>query len=259
MACLSYLSWTLWFLGYAGQALERSAEALTLAHALSQPVSLAFAQDFAAALHQLRREVHLTRERAEAAIALSSEQGFQLWLTAGTLYRGWALAELGQREEGTIVMRNGLAAFRATGAKVGQTYFLARLAEAYEKGGQANEGFSVLADALAAADQTEERFYESELYRVKGQLSLEGYSDAAAMPALREAELSFREAIRIAHRQQAKSLELRATMSLARLLAKQDRRDEGRLMLAEIYNWFTEGFDTADLKDAKALLDELRA
>jgi predicted ATPase/class 3 adenylate cyclase len=257
MACLSYLAWTLWFLGYADQALERSAEALTLAHDLAHPVSLAFAQDFAAALHQLRREVHLTRERAEFAIALSSEQGFQFWLTAGTLYRGWALAELGQREEGILQMRNGLAAFRATGAKLGQPYFLARIAEAYEEAGQTDEGLSVLADAMATADNTEERHYESELYRLKGQLSLRRYGNAAAMPALREAVSSFREAIRIAHRQQAKSLELRATTSLARLLARQSRPDEARTMLADIYNWFTEGFDTADLKEAKALLDEL--
>ena len=106
IACLSYLSWTLWLLGYAGQALERSAEAFRLANDLCHPVSLAFAQDFAAALHQLRREAHLTQQQAEAAMALSSEQGFQFWLTAGTLYRGWALAEVGQREEGTLQMRN---------------------------------------------------------------------------------------------------------------------------------------------------------
>jgi predicted ATPase/class 3 adenylate cyclase len=257
MACLSYLSWTLWVLGYAGQALERSAEAITLAHDLSQPVSLAFAQDFAAALHQLRREVHLTREQAEAAIALSKEQGFQFWLTAGTLYRAWALAEMGQVEEGILQMRNGLAAFRATGAKLGEPYFFARMAEAYEKGGQADEGLSVLADALATVNNTGERHYESELYRLKGKLNLTRHSNAAAMPTLREAESSFREAIRIAHRQQAKSLELRATMSLTRLLAQQDRRNEARTMLTEIYNWFTEGFDTADLKEAKTLLDEL--
>jgi predicted ATPase len=285
MACLSYLSWTLWFLGYAGQALERSAEALTLAHDLYHPVSLAFAQDFAAALHQLRREAHLTQEQAEAAMALSSEQGFQFWLTAGTLYRGWALAELGQREEGTLQMRNGLAAFRATGAKLGEPYFLARLSEAYGKDGQADEGLSALADALATVDNTGERFYEAEQYRLKGELILAqsrvqgvGVSVKAGpqfttngstlrkptqhhrtpiTQAEAEAEASFLKALEIARKQHAKSLELRAATSLARLWQTQGKQGKAEQILADVYRWFSEGFDTADLKDANALLDEL--
>jgi predicted ATPase len=271
MACLSYVSWTLWFLGYAGQALERSSEALTLAQELSHPVSLAFALIFAAALRQLRREAHLSQERAEAAIALSNELGFQFWLTAGTFYRGWALAEQGQIEEGILQMRHGLDAFWATGAKLGQSYFLARLAEAYEKGGQADEGLSVLADALATVDNTGERFYEAELYRLKGELTLQQQSRlqssefkvASAQPltptnqAEVEAEAWFRKAIEIACKQQAKSLELRASTSLARLWQQKGKRTEAHKLLSEIYNWFTEGLDTADLKEAKALVDEL--
>jgi predicted ATPase len=284
MACLSYLAWTLWFLGYASQALERSREALTLAQELSHPVSLAFALDFAAALHQLRQEVHLTQERAEAAIALSSEQGFQFWLTAGTLYRGWALAEQG-RDEGTSQMRQGLDAFSAIGAKLGEPYFLARLAEAYEKGGQADEGLNLLADVLATVDNTKERFYEAELYRLKGQLTLarsivqgaefsvrKGPQLTVHRSTLRtpgtdhqnpttqaetEAEACFLKAIEIARKQQSKSVELRAATSLARLW-RQSRKREAYRMLTDIYSWFTEGFDTTDLKDAKTLLDELR-
>jgi predicted ATPase len=285
MACLSYLSWTLWFLGYADQALERSAEALTLARDLRHPVSLAFAQDFAAALHQLRREAHLTQERAEAAMALSSEQGFQFWLTSGTLYRGWALADLGQLEEGTLQMRDGLAAFRATGARLGEPYFLARLSEAYGKGGQADEGLRVLADALATVDNTGERFYEAEQYRLKGELILaqSGVQGVGASvkagpqftnngstlrtptrhqrtlitQAEAEAEGGFLKALDIARKQHAKSLELRAATSLARLWQTQGKQCKGQRILTDIYGWFSEGFDTADLKDAKAMLDGL--
>jgi class 3 adenylate cyclase/predicted ATPase len=271
MACLSYASWTLWFLGYVGQALERSGEALTLAQELSHPVSLAFALIFAAALRQLRREAHLSQERAEAAIALSNELGFQFWLTAGTFYRGWALAEQGQIEEGILQMRHGLDAFRATGAKLGQSYFLARLAEAYEKVGQADEGLNVLADALATVDNTGERFYEAELYRLKGELTLQQQSRlqssefkvASVQPltpsnqAEAEAEAWFHKAIEIACKQQAKLLELRASASLARLWRQKGKRTEAHKLLSKIYGWFTEGFDTADLKEAKALLDQL--
>jgi predicted ATPase/class 3 adenylate cyclase len=286
MACLSYLSWTLWFLGYTEQALERSAEALTLAHDLSHPLSLAFAQDFAAALHQLRREAHLTQERAEAAIALSSEQGFQFWLTAGTLYRGWALVELGRQEEGISQMRAGLAAFQSTGARLGQPYFLARMSEASEKAGQADEGLRVLADAMVTVEKTAERFYEAEQYRLKGELILarsrvqgvaasvkEGphfTTDGSTLRTRRpyygrpinqaeaEAEACFLKAAEIARKQHAKSLELRTAMSLARLWQTQEgKQGKAQRILADIYGWFTEGFDTADLKDAKALLGGL--
>jgi class 3 adenylate cyclase/predicted ATPase len=285
MACLSYLAWTLWFLGYAGQALERSREALTLAQGLSHPVSLAFAQAFAAALHQLRGEIHLSQERAEAAISLSSEQGFQYWLTVGTLYRGWAVAERGQRDEGTSQIRHGLDTLGAIGANLGQPYFLARLAGAYEKAGQAEEGLAALTDALATLEETGERFYEAEIYRLKGDLTLAesrvqgvGLSVTKApqftvqrskiptpsthcrTPVSQEeaqAEANFLKAIKTARIQQAKSLELRAATSLSRLWLRQSKNGEAYRMLAEIYAWFTEGFDTADLKEAKALLDEL--
>jgi predicted ATPase len=278
MACLSYLAWTLWFLGYAGQALERSREALALAQELSHPVSLAFAQVFAAALHQLRGEIHLSQERAEAAISLSSEKGFQYWMTVGTLYRGWAVAERGQRNEGTLQIRHGLDTLGAIGANLGRPYFLARLAGAYEKGGQAEEGLAVLADALAILDESGERFYEAEIYRLKGDLtvaesrvqgqglSVAGISQCTVQrsqvqsPTSQEeerAEANFLKAINIARTQQAKSLELRAATSLGRLWQRQDKKAEAYRMLAEIYGWFTEGFDTADLKEAKALLDEL--
>ena len=173
VGCLTYTAWTLWALGYPEQALERSHEAFTLAQELSHPFSLAFALNWAAFLHQLRREGQATQKRAEAAMALSAEQGFPVWLGFGTVFKGWALVEQGQREEGIAQLRQGMAAMRATGAELYQPYCLALLAEAYEKVGQAEEGVSVLTEALDLIDKTEERWYEAELYRLKGTLTLQ--------------------------------------------------------------------------------------
>ena len=187
-------------------------------------------------------------------IALSAEHGFTDWLALATILRGWAMAEQGRNEEGIAQIQEGLAAFRATGAELVRPYFLCLLAEACMETGRLDDGLSALTEALAAADEHEDRHYEAEMHRLKGELLLKQDDSNAA-----EAQSCFQRAIEIARKQSAKSLELRATMSLARLLAKQGRRDEARAMLAEIYDWFTEGFDTADLKDAKALLDELNA
>jgi predicted ATPase len=146
---------------------------------------------------------------------------------------------------------------RATGLELARTHFLSHLADAYGESGQLEEGLAVVAEALDAADKAGERFYEAELYRVRGGLLLKLGVQEPESKVEEQAAACFRKAIEVARRQSAKSLELRATTSLARLLAKQDRRDEARTMLAEIYGWFTEGFDTADLKDAKALLEGL--
>jgi len=248
----------LWHLGYPNQALQRIRAALTLAQELSHPFSLAWALNFAAVLHQLRREGQAAQERAKAAITLSAEQGFPYWLARGTILRGWALAEQGQREEGIAQMRQGLTAYRATGSEVYRTSYLALLAEAHGKTGQAEEGLNVLAEALAAVDRTGERFYEAELYRLKGELTLAQSSvQGLASSVQKKAKECFHKAIDIARQQSAKSLELRAVMSLARLWQQQGKREEARQMLAEIYGWFSEGFNTADLKQAKALLEEL--
>jgi predicted ATPase len=187
-------------------------------------------------------------------------------LAWGTILQGWVLAEQGQREEGVAHIRQGLAAYQTIGGEMMRSQFLALLAEVHGKMGQADEGLIALADALAAADKTGERRWEAELYRLKGELTLQKFQVSGSTFPLTEsltadpqdeAEACFIKAIEIACKQQAKSLELRATTSLARLLAKLGRHNEARTMLAEIYNWFTEGFDTADLKEAKALLDEL--
>jgi predicted ATPase len=268
VSCLSYAALVLWSLGYPDQALKRSHEALTLAQELSHSHSLAFALFSAAWLHQFRREGQLARERAEAAITLSTDRGFPFFLALATIPRGWALAEQGQGEEGVVQIYQGLATYRSTGAETGRPYFLALLAEAYGKGGQAEEGLTMLAEALAPVNKNEDRYYEAELYRLKGGLTLQkfrvqgskfqGENPQSTFPNPQlEAEACFLKAIDIACKQQAKSPELRATTSLARLWQQQGKKKEAHQMLAEIYGWFTEGFDTKDLQEAKALLEEL--
>jgi predicted ATPase len=260
VACRAYAALTLWWLGYPDQALQRSHEALTLARELVHPLSLATALFFAAWLHHFRREWPRTQEWAEAAIALSAEQGFALFVAGGTIFRGWALAARspapgvgqGQVEEGMAQLHQGLAAWRATGAAVLRPYGLALLAAASAQVGQREEALTLLAEALAVANDTGERRWEAELHRLKGELLL-----ALSAESGDEVETCFRHALDIARQQQAKSLELRAAMSLSRLWQRQGKRAEAYNMLAPIYGWFTEGFDTADLQEAKALLEVL--
>jgi predicted ATPase len=252
VVCRGFAAWALGMLGYPDQALQRSRETITLPQELSHPFSQAYALDFAARIHQFRREGQLTREQAQALIALSREQGFTQRLATGTIMWGWALTAQGQGEEGIAQMRQGLAAFRATGAELAQPYYLALLGEAYGELGQAGEGLKVLAKALATVHQTGEQFCEAELHRLKGNLLL-----ACSAEHHTAAEACFQQALDVARRQQAKSWELRAAMSLCRLWQHQGKRTEARQLLAPIYGWFTEGFDTADLQEAKVLLEEL--
>jgi predicted ATPase/class 3 adenylate cyclase len=248
----SWAALALWCLGYPDQALWRSREALTLAQELAHPFSLAYAICFAGMFCQLRREVQDAQARATAEIALCTEQGFALYLARGTILRGWTMAEQQQGAEGLALMRQGLASYQATGAAVFRPYYLAFLAEAYGKVGQAEKGLSVLDQALAAVHKAGERFCEAELYRLKGELLLVRSADNHG-----EAEAYFQQALDVACCQQAKSWELRAAMSLSRLWQCQGKREPARQLLAEVYNWFTEGFDTADLQEAGALLAEL--
>jgi predicted ATPase len=249
VTCLSYAAWTLWQLGYPDQALKRGNEAFALAQTLSHPFSRAFGECFFGVLHQYRREARAAQETAESVIALSAEQGLPDWLAWATTLRGWAMAEQGSKEEGIALIREGLAESRATGAELNRPYFLCLLAEACMKTGHLDEGLGALTEALAAADEHEIRHYEAEIHRLKGELLLKRDQSNAL-----EARRCFERAIGIARKQSAKSLEFRATMSLARLLKRQGEADEARYMLADIYGWFTEGFDTADLK---VLLDQL--
>ncbi len=173
--CLSFAAYVQWHLGYPDQALQRSHRALTLAQELSHPYSLVYASGHAALLHRFRREVYIVQERAEAVLALGREQGFSLWLAEGTILRGWSLAEQGREEEGIAQIQQGLAARRVMGTEAWRPYYLAGLTEAYGKVGQAEEGLSALTEALALVEQTGERMYEAELYRLRGELTLQQF------------------------------------------------------------------------------------
>jgi class 3 adenylate cyclase/predicted ATPase len=252
VVCHSYAAWTLWSLGYPDQGRARSQEAVTVAEQGAHPFSLGFALSRAAVFHQLRLEVQAAQERAEATIVLATEQGFPQWRATGVCLRGWALAHQGQVKEGIDQIHQGLSAWRATGAEIGRPHYLALLAETYGTMGQPEAGLTVLTEALALVDKMGMHWYDPELYRLKGALLLQQSLDNST-----EAEVCFHHAISIAKSQQAKSWELRAATSLARLWQQQGKRQEAHDLLAPVYDWFTEGFDTADLQDAKALLHEL--
>ncbi|MFY9555657.1 MAG: AAA family ATPase [Blastocatellia bacterium] len=261
-------AWTRWFLGQPDQALDLIHEALTLARELSEPHGLAHSFFYAAILHQLRREEQLAHERAEAALAVSSEHGLAMYQAFATITRGWALIEQGLQEEGIEQMRQGLAAHKATGTVVTRPHFLALLAEALGKARQFEEGLRVLEEALELAHRNGEKCYLAELYRIKGELLLMHATNRDGPRAATDgkevgeserpeiaAEGCFDQSIKIAQQQNAKSWELRTAMSLARLYQKQGKRQEARILLTKIYGTFTEGFDTMDLREAKALLN----
>ncbi|MFW0754690.1 adenylate/guanylate cyclase domain-containing protein [Pseudomonas sp. H11T01] len=252
---LTHSAWSLWLLGFPDQASTRSRDALALANKICDPFSLAFTLSGTSILGQFRHDVQLAEECADAAIKLSLEQGFPFYLAWGTILQGWARAEQGNLDEGIAQITQGIATYQAAGAELGCSYFLALLAAAHGRAGQPQAGLDVVTDALAMVDRTGEHFYEAELYRLKGTLILqcpgEDRQDSAVQ---QQAQACFHQAISIARQQGAKSLELRATVSLAQLWATRDR-EAARQMLADIYSFFTEGFDSVDLLQAKALLD----
>jgi predicted ATPase len=196
--------------------------------------------------------VPAVHQQAEAVVALATEQGFPLYVALGTSFRGWALAMQGQGEEGLAQIRQGIAAFRATGAALNIPYNCILLAEASAHLGRPEDGLQVLAEAHTLMEQHDERWWEAEIHRLRGVLLLRQPVSPQA-----EAEACFQQALTVARHQQAKSLELRAAMSLARLWQQQGKRVEAYELLAPVYGWFTEGFDTADLQEAKTLLDAL--
>jgi predicted ATPase len=250
-SALAFAACCLWCLGYPEQALKRSQEALALARALDHAFSLADALCYAGCLfHEMRRDAPALKDDTEELMRLLNERSLVGWMTDATCFRGEALTMLGQVQEGMAPLREGIAAKRSTGARCNLSGRLGSLAEAQAKAGQPEEALATLAEALAWVEKTDERCFEAELYRVQAELLLMQGEDA-------EAEASLQQAIEVAQRQSAKSWELRATTSLARLWHQQGRMDEARQTLAEIYGWFTEGFDTPDLQQAKALLEEL--
>jgi predicted ATPase len=252
VVCRSHAALALWSLGYPDQGLARSHEAVILAQQRAHPFSLGYALHFVAHFHQLRREVRAAQERAEATISLATEQGFPYQMAFGAILLGWVLVHQGHAQESIEQINQGLIAFRATGAELVRPYFLALLAEAHGTMGQPEAGLTALAEALTLVDTTSERWYEPELYRLKGELLLQQNADNQT-----EAESAFHQALAIAQSQSAKSWELRASTSLARLWQQQGKHQEAHDLLTPVYGWFTEGFDTADLQEAQALLAAL--
>ncbi len=250
--CLGIAAHTLWCLGYPAQALQRGREALALAQALTHPLSLAHTQVWVALLHHRRHEVEAVQERAEAVLTLATAQEFPQYVGFGTCLRGWALAMQGQDTAGLSQMHQGLAAVLATGQMLARPRWLVLLAEATGYAGQVNEGLHVLAETLAAFEASGQGDMLAEAHRLQGELLLRQPAPNAA-----QAEACFQQALAIARSQQAKSWELRAATSLARLWQQQGKRAEAHALLAPVYGWFTEGFDTADLQEAKVLLDTL--
>jgi predicted ATPase len=262
MPCFAALA--LWYLGRLDASLTRIREASTLARELAEPHSLAHAFLFAAFLHQLRREGRLAQEHAAAVVDISIEHGLVMYEAMATIMAGWSLIEDGRNEESIEQIKKGLAALRATGTELVRPHFLALLAEALGAGSLPDEGLMVLEEALDLVHQTKEAYYLAELHRLKGELLLMQSSNLSEhtevdenASAVAKAKECFHDAIRIARQQKAKSWELRASMSLARLYQQLDTREEGRALLLQIYDTFHEGFETADLREAKSLLDEL--
>ena len=259
-ASQSLKSLAFWHLGYPNQALEGSREALNVAQELSHPFSLAYTLYMSALINQFCREVNAVEKLVERVIRLATERGFPFWLALGTILRGWSLSEKGEIEEGIEQMRQGLGAFRASGAQFLITFLLSLLAEGHGKAGRAEEGLTILSEALNLVEENGECMWEAELYRLKGELlkaSSSGSSSKQKADIENEVEECFIKALDTARSQRAKSLELRAAVSMSRLWSRQGKKEEAKKLLAEVYGWFTEGFDTADLKEAKALLDEL--
>jgi len=262
VTCHCFAAMTLWLLGYPDQALTNVQKALTVAKETGSPYCETFALDFVTWIHVLRREEPAAQASIGALTPIAMEQGFQFLLADSRVLHGWILAAQGMAAEGLQQVHPGIAAYQATGAVMSRPAHLALLAKVYARAGQTEEALAALAGALATVDQTGERTYEAELYRLQGELTLDtskrtGRKRQVATDAAAKAEACFKKAIKMARRQQAKSLELRAAMSLSRLWQQQGKRRQAHEMLGETYAWFTEGFDTADLRDARTLLAQL--
>ncbi|MBB4366159.1 class 3 adenylate cyclase/predicted ATPase/energy-coupling factor transporter ATP-binding protein EcfA2 [Bradyrhizobium sp. CIR48] len=252
VAMLSFLSLTYSLLGFPDQALVQSSEAISEARGSSHPISLAFALSVACRLHFVLDDAGMVAQLAEELVALTSEQRFAFFLAMGTAYRGWTLAEAGDAEAGVDLLRHGIEGFQASGAAWTLPFYLAQLAAAEAKRARFETGLGQLSDALVLTQKLGVRWFEAELHRRRGDLMLTARPDAEA-----EAETEFRRSIAIARQQEAKLWEVRSAVTLARLWRRQGKGDEARDLLAPVYDWFDEGFDVRDLKDSKALLEEL--
>jgi predicted ATPase len=250
VARLGMLAMTLMYLGYIDLGRARMNEAVSEARSVGHADTLAFVLNWTCEAAWALRLPQEAYQSSEEILSLSSQHGFSFWLAEGSLYRGWSMAALGNAREGLAMLTNGLSMRRAAGAEISTPQALMLLDEAYARLGQPVEGLNCLAEAGQIIERTQERYNEAELHRLRGDL-LNTTGDQAA------AERDYHQALEVAKWQRAKLWELRAATSLARLWRDQGKRKEARDVLAPIYNWFTEGFDTPVLKDAKALLDQL--
>ena len=274
--CTTRAAEVLCLFGYPEQAQQQCAEALRLGEALSHPFTRCHLLANLVFFYQLCRDVLNVQKWAEEATRYARDQGFPFWITISSIWQGWALAVQGDTQEGIARLRRDVDAYQKTGAGLMLSYFMALLAEAYGRAGRAEEGLTVLDEALTAVESSDERFYEAELYRLKGELILKDerrmqnaerrkktptpssvHHSSFIIHRFAEGEACFQRALEIARQQQAKALELRAAISLARLWQQQGKQTDAQELLAPIYHWFTEGFATTDLKEAKALLDQL--
>jgi predicted ATPase len=251
--CLSYLARTLWLLGYPDQALQRSREALALAESMSLPITQAQAQGMHSLLYQVRRELALADEWCDRTIVYANEHGFAYWLALCSIMKVWLVGQAGQGETALNQFSAGLEQYRGTGAKLGLSWLLTLLAELSARVGQIEKGLRAIDDAHDHIRATGERYYEAESFRLKGELLIK----AGENRLLADAETCFMTSLEIARSQGAKSWELKTVTSLARLWRDQHSKSKARRLLASTYGWFTEGFDTPDLRDAKQLLEEL--
>jgi predicted ATPase len=278
LSCTCHAAWSLWVLGYPARAAVRMQDALALARSVDHPFTLAHACRFAAAFHLSRGEYGAAREQVDATLALSTEHGFRLFLAVSKFHRGWLSAREGRAEEGLAMMREWIEVCRTMRTACLMPTYLAWLAEMYGRSGQPGEGLVVVSDALAVASESGYQHWTAELHRLRGTLTLaagataassrsdsrrrdatrDGDEVAAQAPVVEQsAEACFLEALDVARRQRAKSLELRAAMSLSRLWARQGKTSDAQALLGDIYRWFTEGFETADLREARSLLESL--
>jgi predicted ATPase len=252
VACLNAAALNVWVLGYPDQAIQKSQAALALADEVASLRERAAVLSYTTRLHVCRQDWPETLRYAEATLTLSQERGIAQWIAHCTIFRGRALAAQGQHEQGIALMQQGLSAYRAGGSRGRLTHFLAMLAEAQGDAGQVLAAKDTLEEALTLAEGPGEPWIKAELYRLKGELLRQDSTSSQG-----EVEACFHHALSIARNQQAKSWELRTATSLARLWQSQDKRQDAYDLLAPVYSWFTEGFDTADLQEAKTLLEEL--
>jgi len=248
---LSFRSLTLWFLGYPETALADIDQALKIAREIGQAATLMFALAVTNFTLIFSRSCAAARARIDELIALADEKGALQRKAEGVTQKGCMLALIGEASDSVQMINSGMTAWQSTGATVWVPLYLSYLARAYAQLGQVDDAWRCIGEAITTMETTKERWYEAEVYRVAGEIALKSPERAT------KAQAYFERALAIARAQQAKSWELRASMSLARLWRDQRKRDEARDLLAPVYGWFTEGFGTPDLKETKALLDEL--